>query len=166
VLLPLFEQAAAWHLLYIRRAERFHDRHSGEVAFPGGRCEQGDVDAVATALREAREEVGLEPARVQVLGVLRPFRTVSGYLVTPVVGRIPWPLPLRPDPAEVAHVFSLPLAWLGDPANRQVRIWPSPEHPEAREVIFFDERDGHRLWGVSARITLDLLRSLSHGVGT
>jgi 8-oxo-dGTP pyrophosphatase MutT (NUDIX family) len=160
VLVPLFRQAEAWHLLYIRRTEQASDRHSGEVAFPGGRCEPGDAGVVATALREAREEVGLDPGPVQILGSLRPFRTVSGYLVTPVVGQIPWPLPLRPDPSEVAHVFSLPLAWLGDPDNRQVRIWPSPDHPQAREVIFYEERDGQRLWGVSARITMDFLSYL------
>jgi 8-oxo-dGTP pyrophosphatase MutT (NUDIX family) len=163
VLLPLFEQGAEWHLLYIVRAEHDGDRHSGEVAFPGGRRERDDADAVATALREAREEVGLDPGRVRILGVLPPLRTVSGYRVTPVVGHIPWPLPLRPDPAEVARVFGLPLPWLGDPVNRRVRVWPAPDHPEAREVIFFEERDGQRLWGVSARITLDLLRCLQLG---
>lgn len=160
VLVPLLRQGQEWHLLYIRRTEHAGDRHSGEVAFPGGRREPGDADAVATALREAREEVGLDPGCVQLLGSLRPLHTVSGYLVTPVVGQIPWPLRLRPDPAEVAHVFSLPLAWLCEPANRHAHIWPSPDHPQAREVIFYDECDGERLWGISARITMDFLSCL------
>jgi 8-oxo-dGTP pyrophosphatase MutT (NUDIX family) len=161
VLMPLFHHRDAWHLLFIRRAEHDSDRHSGQVAFPGGRHEAGDIDSVATALREASEEIGLDPGRVELLGRLRPMHTVSNYLVTPVVGEIPWPLDLRPDPAEVSRVFSIPLAWLGDPANRRVRTWPSPDHPEARDVVFFDEFDQELLWGVSARITVDLLACLA-----
>lgn len=160
VLLPLIRQDRAWHLIFIRRAEHEQDRHSGEVAFPGGREEAGDADPVATALREAREEIGLDAGQVRVLGSMRPLRTVSNYLVTPVVGQIRWPLALIPEPSEVAEVFSLPLNWLSDPSNRRLRIWPSPDHPQAREVIFYDERDGRRLWGISARITLDFLRCL------
>ena len=161
VLLPLFRIDTAWRLLYIRRAEHPDDHHSGEVAFPGGRCEPCEREPAATALREAREEIGLDPRRVEVLGTLTPFHTVSGFLVTPVVGQIAWPQPLAPDPSEVARVFSIPLAWLADPANRQARVWPSPGHPQARQVVFYDAFDGERLWGVSAAITLDLLTRLS-----
>lgn len=168
VLLPLIppgspaldDHRESWHLLFIRRAEHQHDRHSGQVAFPGGRADPGDRDPVATALREAEEEIGLEPRRVEVLGRMRPFQTASGYQVTPVVGLIPWPLALRPDPSEVAEVFTLPLDWLREPAHRHSRLWPSPQHPQAREVIFFKERAGRRLWGVSAWITVDFLRCL------
>jgi 8-oxo-dGTP pyrophosphatase MutT (NUDIX family) len=160
VLLPLINQDDRWHLLFIRRAEHEHDRHSGEVAFPGGRAEEGDPDPVATALREAREEIGLDPTQVRVLGRMRPLRTVSNYLVTPVVGHLRWPQTLTPDPKEVAEVFSLPLDWLGDASRRSVRIWPAPDHPQAREVIFYEERDGRLLWGISARITLNFLDCL------
>lgn len=160
VLLPLFRHLDAWHLLFIRRAEHDADRHSGQVAFPGGRQEPGDTDATATALREAQEEIGLDPAQVALLGELRPLHTVSNYLVTPVVGEIPWPLDFTPDPVEVARVFSIPVAWLADPDNRRVRTWPSPGHPEAREVVFFDEFDRELLWGVSALITVDFLACL------
>jgi 8-oxo-dGTP pyrophosphatase MutT (NUDIX family) len=160
VLLPMFRHLDAWHLLFIRRAEHESDRHSGQVAFPGGRQEAEDADLAATALREAQEEIGLDPHRVLLLGELRPLHTVSNYLVTPVVGEIPWPLDLTPDPIEVARVFSIPLTWLGDPAHRQVRTWPSPEHPEARDVVFYDEFDQELLWGVSARITVDFLACL------
>lgn len=149
-----------WHLLFIRRAEHPHDRHSGEVAFPGGRVDPLDPDPVATALREAEEEIGLDPGQVEILGQLPAFHTVSGYRVTPVVGLIPWPLALRPDPTEVAEVFTLPLDWLREPGHRHTRRWPHPGHPQEREVIFYQERDGRRLWGVTAWITVDFLGCL------
>jgi 8-oxo-dGTP pyrophosphatase MutT (NUDIX family) len=111
-------------------------------------------------LREAQEEIGLEPQQVEVLGRMRALHTVSNFLVTPVVGHVPRRLNLRPDPAEVAHVFSVPLDWLLNPRNHKLRIWPHADHPEAREIVFFEEFDGERLWGVSARITLDFLALL------
>lgn len=161
VLLPMFRHLNAWHLLFIRRTEYEGDHHSGQVAFPGGQHEQGDSSSAATALREAQEEIGLRPDRVALLGTMRPMHTVSNFLVTPVVGEIPWPLDLTPDPVEVARVFSIPLAWLGNPGNRRVRTWPSPEHPQARDVVFYDEFDRELLWGVSARITVDFLACLA-----
>lgn len=160
VLIPMFRHRDAWHLVFIRRTEQEQDHHSGQVAFPGGRRDPQDVDTVATALREAQEEIGLDPGSVALIGELRPLHTVSNYLVTPIVGEIPWPLDFTPDPVEVARVFSIPLRWLADPANRRVQIWPSPNHPEAREVVFFDEFDQELLWGVSARITVDFLAVL------
>ena len=95
VLLTLYRHGGAWHLLFIRRAEHPRDRHSGEVGFPGGRWQVGDSSWAATALREAQEEIGLESAQVDLLGELRPLPTVSQYLVTPVIGSIPWPQTLR-----------------------------------------------------------------------
>ena len=161
VLLPLFRHREAWHLLFIRRTEYTGDDHSGQVAFPGGRRDPADSDAAATALREAQEEIGLDPKQVRLLGKLRPLQTTSNYLVTSFVGEIPWPLDLTPDPVEVARVFHIPLAWLADPTHRQVRTWPAPDHPEARAVIFYDRFDRELLWGVSARITLNFLATLS-----
>ena len=161
VLLPLLRQGAHWRLLYIRRAHNQRDRHSGEVAFPGGCLEPGETDPVLAALREAREEIGLEDQGVQLLGRLPPFETFSGYLVSPVVAAIPWPLALRPDPAEVAAIFSIPLAWLADPDHHEIRPWPHDRHPQARPVVFFRPYQGERLWGVSARITLNLLEVLA-----
>jgi 8-oxo-dGTP pyrophosphatase MutT (NUDIX family) len=162
VLLPLFREQDAWHLLFIRRAERERDLHSGQVGFPGGRGQPEDPDYTATALREAREEIGLPPHRVWLLGRLRPLLTVSRYVVTPVVGQIPWPQPLIAEPREVARIFSIPLAWLADPRHHQVRTYPAPGHPQARDLIFFDEYDGECLWGVTARLTLDFLACLGH----
>lgn len=160
VLLPLFQAEDRWRVLFIRRAESPRDHHSGQVAFPGGRLEPGEWPAPA-ALREAREEIGLREDWVELLGQLAPYRTFSGYQVTPVVGRIPWPLDLAPDPREVARIFSIPLAWLADPDNHEIRPWPAPGHPAARPVVFFREYAGERLWGVSARISLSLTRALT-----
>ena len=160
VLLPLYQLDDGWHLIFIRRAEHAHDRHSGEVGFPGGRWQSTDPDCTATALREAEEEIGLAPSTVSLLGELPPFRTVSQFLVTPVVGCIPWPQPLRPDPREVSRIFSIPLAWLGNPGHHRTRVYPARDHPQARDLVFFDDYDGERLWGVTARITLDFLSCL------
>ncbi len=161
VLLPLYRLEHGWNLIFIRRAEQAGDRHSGEVGFPGGRWQSSDPDCTATALREAEEEIGLTPARVSVLGELAPFLTVSRFLVTPVVGCVHWPQPLWPNPQEVSRIFSIPLAWLNNPANYRVRPYPRPGHPQARDLVFFDDYDGERLWGVTARITLDFLDRLS-----
>ncbi|HYN78643.1 MAG TPA: CoA pyrophosphatase, partial [Lamprocystis sp. (in: g-proteobacteria)] len=151
VLLPLYQSQGAWHLIFIRRSEREHDLHSGQVGFPGGRRQATDPDCIATALREAQEEINLAGDQVRLLGRLNPLRTVSRYLVTPVVGWVSWPQPLAPDPREVSRIFSIPLAWLGTPGHHRLRAYPAPDHPEAREIAFFDQYDGELLWGVTAR---------------
>jgi len=161
VLLALFRSQGRWRVLYIRRATNQADRHSGEVAFPGGRIEMEDADPDAAALREAHEEIALHPRRVELIGRLPSFRTASNYLVNPVVGTIPWPLDLSPDEREVARIFSIPLDWLADRANYAIRPWQPPGYRISRDVVFYREYDGERLWGVSGRITLSLLQSLA-----
>ena len=160
VLIALFHEQRAWRLLFIRRAQVPGDRHSGEVAFPGGRLEAQDAGPDAAALREAREEVGLHPARVCVLGHLPDYRTVSNFLVTPVVAEIAWPASLRPAPAEVSHIFSIPMPWLADPHNRRIQRKYLSNPGLALPVIYFRPDQGEQLWGVSARITLSLLQVL------
>jgi 8-oxo-dGTP pyrophosphatase MutT (NUDIX family) len=160
VLLPLFWAGGDWRLLLIRRACNPGDRHSGQVAFPGGRPEAGDADAAATALREAREEIGLDPARVRMLGRLPAYHTATNYLIEPVVGQIPWPLALRRQPREVSRIFSIPLGWLADPTNRRVEQRRLEQWPEALPVVYFRRYRGERLWGASARISQSLLRVL------
>jgi 8-oxo-dGTP pyrophosphatase MutT (NUDIX family) len=93
--------------------------HAGQISFPGGRCDAQDCDAVATALREAEEEVGIPPARVDILGRLPEYKTVTGFAVTPVVGWAEPPLAYRPDPSEVDDVFEVPLAFLLDARNHR-----------------------------------------------
>jgi 8-oxo-dGTP pyrophosphatase MutT (NUDIX family) len=159
VLVPMFLQAGEWRLLFIRRAQQAGDRHSGEVAFPGGHLKPGET-AQAAALREALEEIALPPGEVELLGSLPPYRTLGNHRVTPWVGRIAWPQPLHPDPAEVSRVFSIPLVWLADPAHHRVRERELPQFGVKLPVVYFDEYQGELLWGVSARITLTLIRVL------
>jgi 8-oxo-dGTP pyrophosphatase MutT (NUDIX family) len=105
-------------VLLTQRTDHLSD-HPGQISFPGGRAEASDADAVATALREAHEEIGLEAFEVEILGSLPTYTTGTGFIVTPVVGLVQPGAVLRPDPIEVAEVFEVPLAWLMDPANHQ-----------------------------------------------
>lgn len=117
VLVPLVQRAEMTVLL-TQRTAHLHD-HPSQISFPGGRAEPADADAIATALREAEEEIGLAPREVEILGQLPTYTTGSGFVVTPVIGLVPPDLPLHPDPFEVAEVFEVPMAWLMDPAHHQ-----------------------------------------------
>jgi 8-oxo-dGTP pyrophosphatase MutT (NUDIX family) len=118
VLVPLVERDDGLHVLLTRRTDHLTD-HAGQVSFPGGRADPGDVDMVDTALREAHEEVGLPRERVQVLGPLNTYSTVSSYVVTPIVGLIQPPFQLVLDAFEVAEAFEVPLRFLMTPAHHQ-----------------------------------------------
>ncbi len=105
-------------VLLTQRTDHLND-HPSQISFPGGRAEPFDADAVATALREAHEEIGLEAAQVEVLGRLPTYTTSTGFVVTPIFGLVRPGFALKPDPFEVAEVFEVPLAWLMDPAHHQ-----------------------------------------------
>lgn len=128
--------------------------HPGQVAFPGGKLEPGE-DAVAAALREAHEELGIEAGHVRVVGEADSFVTGSGYSLTPVLGLVPPDLPLRPDPREVASWFEAPLRFVLDPRNhvRKVGLFRGHDRPYTQI-----EWQGHRIWGITAGI----LTNLSH----
>ena len=160
VLMPLLRQGDAWHLLFIRRSESERDHHSGQVAFAGGKWEPGDSDLEQTALREAREEIGILPGDVRILGRLGRHHSVTRFSITPVVGMIPWPYRLRPDPLEVASVFTMPLAWLADPGNLEISFQHITGYAEAVPVAFYHRYEGELLWGATARMTLTLVEQL------
>lgn len=171
VLVPLFHASAAdksthsWQLFLTRRTNNVAD-HQGQVAFPGGSSDPGDSSPEMTALREAHEEVGLEPSEVKLMGKMKSLWTISNYMVTPVVGVIPWPFPIRLEEVEVSRVFSIPIDWLADPAHHEVRYRTIPVRfaqilgREFQPVIYFQPYQGELLWGISAEITLRLINIL------
>jgi 8-oxo-dGTP pyrophosphatase MutT (NUDIX family) len=156
VLLPLVCQNGGWSLLFTRRSEQVYD-HKGQVSFPGGACEPEDASLEETALREAREEIGLEPADVQILGRLPEMRTVSFYNITPVVGVMPWPYPLRLYEQEVSRAFTIPIDWLADAKHWEERVEPRYMN---HKIIYYQLYDGELLWGISARMTVILMKIL------
>lgn len=172
VLIPLLRQADEWHVLYIRRSKNEKDRHSGQVAFPGGACDKNDTDAIDTALRETREEVGIRRDKIRIVGVLPDYETISYFRVTPVVGLLQWPCTMKLQESEVARAFTIPLDWLLDSSHYELRERRPNEHdkkqtaadttrePGRRQIAYFDEYDGELLWGASARITLNFLHAL------
>jgi len=120
VLIPLVVRDEPTVLL-TRRSDHLTD-HPGQISFPGGRAEPEDADVVATALREAHEEIGLVPSEVEVLGSLPIYTTVTAFIVTPVVGLLQPGFALLPDPFEVAEVFEVPLAFIMNPAHHQRHV--------------------------------------------
>jgi len=155
VLVPLVIIDSEWHLLYTRRSETVND-HKGQVSFPGGSIEVYDPDPELAAIREAREEIGLLPHEVEILGRMQDYLTVSKFNITPVVANIKWPSALNINADEVSHVFTIPLSWLRTAGNFEYRSWQTPSG-YFEKVIFFKEYQGECLWGISARITVNLL---------
>ena len=157
VLVPFLRLDDAWHILYIRRTSFEGDRHSGQVAFAGGKRDDIDNSLLATALREAEEEIGLAPGDVEVLGYINHHHTISEFQVRPYVAAIPWPYDLNPDGVEVARIFSIPLQWLADESNYRTEQRQHPQSQRPWPVVYYDRYDGELLWGATARMTLSLL---------
>jgi 8-oxo-dGTP pyrophosphatase MutT (NUDIX family) len=130
--------------------------HAGQIAFPGGRIEPGE-EPVAAALREAHEELFLDSSSADVVGTLDPYRTVTGFVVAPVVAVVRPDLPLTPNEHEVADWFESPLAWLLDPANQHLRSALF----QGRERHYYEiEWEGRRIWGATAAMIVNLSRRL------
>jgi len=158
VLVPLLKRDGEWSLLFTRRADNLLD-HKGEVSFPGGAVERLDHDFIETALREAREEIGISEKKVSILGTLHAFHTISGYFLKPVVGVLSGPLQVINNPSEVARTFCIPLNWLSD-QNHWKDKPRTLENGEIVSVIHYDLYEGEKLWGITARITQELLQQI------
>lgn len=146
VLVPLFERDGDVHLWLVRRASTLR-KHSGQVAFPGGKTDLADTSGRATALREADEEIGLTPSSVDVLGQLDDLVTGTGFTISPFVGWVAVAFTPRPNPAEVARVFDAPL--------REFFARPDGAPPLSGHTV-----DGELVWGATAKIVGDLVKLL------
>ena len=156
VLIPITDRAEPGVILTQRPT--WLRSHAGQVAFPGGKVDEGDENAIAAALREAHEELCIPPAMVEVIGVADTYFSGSGYRIAPVVGVIPPDLALQPNPEEVDDFFEVPLAFLLDPANsvRKEAAW------NGQQRSYYDMQWGERrIWGVTAGIIANLVRRLT-----
>lgn len=152
VLIPLIVREGRVHLLMEKRPQNL-EHHKGQVSFPGGAREPKDADMVATALREAHEEVGLEPGDVEVFGPIDDIVTVTHFRVTPVVGRIPDGYAYRPAASEVETLLEPPLdLFLCEPPGRS-----RMEHDGQQFEVVTYPFEGHLIWGATARIARSLL---------
>mgnify|MGYP006267586821 CR=1 FL=1 len=154
VLVPIVLSNAGLTILLTQRTAHLND-HAGQISFPGGRAEASDADALATALRESEEEIGLSSNLVEHLGNLPDYLTVTGYRVTPVVGLVTPQEVYKPDPFEVADIFEVPLEFLMNPANHQLREWVGPTGKRRFYAMPYEDRF---IWGATA----GMLRNLYH----
>jgi 8-oxo-dGTP pyrophosphatase MutT (NUDIX family) len=156
VLVPLFERGGELQVVYIRRADHVAS-HQGQVAFPGGRVDPTDATLLDTALREAQEEVAIDPLTVDVLGAFPEMSTLtSGIIVAPFAGVIPATTALRPCPKEVAEIFAVPLGALRDPRYRGHHEWGG-NRSKFPAILY----GGQIIWGLTLRITENLLAILN-----
>ena len=154
VLIPLVLKENGLSVLLTQRTNHLRD-HAGQISFPGGRMDPEDQGPNDTALRESQEEIGLDPERVEIIGHLPQYLTVSGYSVTPVVGLVQAQTEYVLDEFEVSDVFEVPLSFLLDPANHQVRLWQSEQGGRRFYSMPYENRF---IWGATA----GMLRNLYH----
>jgi 8-oxo-dGTP pyrophosphatase MutT (NUDIX family) len=157
VLIGVVGPADAPQIVLTKRSSRLR-HHPGQIAFPGGKQDAGDTGAAGTALREAHEEVGLDPAQVRVLGALPPHETVTGFAVVPVLARITGDFDATPEAGEVAEVFRVPLAHICDLARYRIegRRWRGQ-----RREFFVVPFGPYYIWGATARILRGLADQLA-----
>jgi len=148
VLVPIVQREDGFSVLLTRRADTLR-RHTGQIALPGGRMDPGETPW-DTALRETEEEIGLGRHLVEIAGLSTPYRTGTGYLITPVVGFVTPPFDLTPNPDEVAEIFETPFGFLMDPANHERRFYDQPGG--ARRWFYAMTYEERMIWGATAGV--------------
>ena len=154
VLIPLIIYENELKILLTQRTAHLHD-HPGQISFPGGRSDPLDSSAIDTALREAEEEIGLPASRVEVLGSLPHYLTITGYQVTPVVSLVDAGHSYKPDEFEVADIFEVPMSYLMNPHHHEQRMWQSPQGYRRFYTMPYENKF---IWGATA----GMLRNLYH----
>jgi 8-oxo-dGTP pyrophosphatase MutT (NUDIX family) len=152
VLVPLVDRPDGLTVLLTQRTAHLND-HAGQISFPGGRVEPDDLSHQAAALREAQEEVGLPPEKVDVIGVLDPYIVRSGYRVTPIVGFVNPPFNVVADPFEVAEVFEVPLSFILDTDNH---VTDSRTHEGIERTFYVLPYEDRYIWGATAGMLVNL----------
>lgn len=156
VLVPIFCADHGPHLIFTQRTGTVK-HHQSQISFPGGVFDPGDADLLSTALREAQEEIGLDPGRVEVIGMLKPTATVTGFWINPFVALVPYPYDFRLNPEEVAKLLIFPLKDFFPPARW--RTGPYTYQGKTVSVCCWHQ-DDTCIWGATARLLLDLLTRL------
>jgi len=162
VLVPLFEKEGECHILFTKRTDQVK-YHKGEISFPGGVFDEGDLELERTALREADEEIGVKENDVHLMGVLDDIVTITEFIVTPFVGHIPYPYPFKTSPVEIAEMIEVPL-----PSLLEKDCFSEREiiRMGRREMVYAFQYKDHVIWGATARILkqfLELIRSTASG---
>ncbi|WP_339861128.1 CoA pyrophosphatase [Paremcibacter congregatus] len=160
VLIPLVDRKEGLTVLLTKRAAHLKT-HSGQVSFPGGRCDQEDAHAMDTALRETQEEVGIDRSHIEVLGAMEDYETMTGFLITPVVGIIAPEFKLIVAEEEVDEAFELPLDYILDEANHDLRdgIWK-----ERKRYYYALINEQHNVWGATAAMLVRFAHLVNGGV--
>ncbi len=158
VLVPLLEKEHVLHVLLTKRTE-WVKAHPGEISFPGGMYEKADVETTRTALRESQEEIGVSPEEVEVIGRLDDMTTLTGFVITPYVGILPYPYPFTINKKEVAYLIYLPFEHL----VKSVLVQEQIEYRGQRETIDCIYYEGERIWGATCRMLIKLKRIVCDG---
>lgn len=159
VLVPFVDRPEGLTILLTQRASQMA-KHAAQISFPGGRLDATDADAASAALREAREEVGLDPTRVRVFGFLPDHLVISGYRVTPVLSLVSPPFSVELNPAEVELVFEVPAAHVFDRRNHKAKM----RRVGNEDMLLLDiPWEGHNIWGATAGMLLTLVRMVEEG---
>ena len=154
VLVALVDRPEGLSVLLTQRASQLAN-HAAQISFPGGRLEDTDADVAGAAVREAQEEIGLDPARVRVFGYLPDHLVFSGFRVTPVLSLVTPPIALVPNPAEVAEVFEVPVSHVFDAGNHKARL----RRVGDEDMLLYDiPWQGQNIWGATAGMLLTLVR--------
>jgi 8-oxo-dGTP pyrophosphatase MutT (NUDIX family) len=157
VLVPLFQKDGDCHLLFTKRSEEVK-YHKGEISFPGGVVDEEDRELIHTALREAREEIGLKENDVQIIGVLDDIVTITKFIVTPFIGLFPHPYPFKVSEVEIAELIEVPLSsLLEEDCYSEREIFRGGQN----EIIYSYQYGKHIIWGATARILKQLLDLIS-----